>query len=237
MDILLLGRDGLSVLLVSIADFQAAAPKLALPYDMVDIATVDSAHTSIANSLIEGQFYYATTQTATDLLQNNQSQASLISKFLEIAGLLALLIGGIGIVNTMQVILSRRKTELAMLKTTGYRCRDLYLLFGVETGLLGFVGGARIWPRLVSQTWKVNIRIALRNLGRQRARTTTVMLALFVGVSTIGLILGLSDGLQSELSTAISSNVSFNVAVITTSNETHTLQTHLGTLPGLVASE
>jgi ABC-type antimicrobial peptide transport system permease subunit len=355
-----------SMLLVSTADFQAAAPKLALPYDIVDIATVDAAHTNIANSLIEGQFYYATTQTAANLLQNNQSQASLISKFLEIAGLLALLIGGLGIVNTMQVILSRRKTELAMLKTTGYRRRDLYLLFGVETGLPGLLGGvigavaaigvsyivrnlfqqsfhlnmpflldpviisggvliglctslifgimpavqaASVRPlqvlRDVSERKRagsmavqiglllilsilfcclasyllqnvlwgigmvygtflflallsvfcsliiiivsklpvperlhaVNMRIALRNIGRQRARMTTVMLALFVGVFTIGLILAVSDGLQSEVTTAITSNLSFNVAVITTGIETRTLQTHLGTLPGLTGSE
>src|SRR5437660_9982591 len=41
----------------------------------------------------------------------------------------------------MQVLLSRRKTEIAMLKTAGYRRRDLYLLFGLEAGLLGLVGG------------------------------------------------------------------------------------------------
>src|SRR5437762_12506904 len=41
----------------------------------------------------------------------------------------------------MQVLLSRRKIEIAMLKTTGYRRTDLYLLFGMEAGLLGLVGG------------------------------------------------------------------------------------------------
>jgi ABC-type antimicrobial peptide transport system permease subunit len=55
--------------------------------------------------------------------------------------LLALLIGGIGIVNTMQVVLRRRHTEIAMLKTVGYRRGDLILLFGLETGVLGLLGG------------------------------------------------------------------------------------------------
>src|SRR5258708_8348267 len=54
---------------------------------------------------------------------------------------MALLIGGVGIVNTMQVLLSRRKLEIAMLKTTGYRRFDLYLLFGLEAGLVGLSGG------------------------------------------------------------------------------------------------
>jgi ABC-type antimicrobial peptide transport system permease subunit len=48
----------------------------------------------------------------------------------------------VGIINTMQVLLRRRQTEVAMLKTAGYHRRDLYLLFGVEAGLLGLIGGA-----------------------------------------------------------------------------------------------
>src|SRR5205823_10649848 len=90
---------------------------------------------------ITTQFSLVNTQTATDLLQAQQSSIDLISKFLEIAGLIALLIGGVGIVNTMQVLLSHRKTEIAMLKTAGYHRKDLYLLFGLEAGLLGLIGG------------------------------------------------------------------------------------------------
>jgi putative ABC transport system permease protein len=58
------------------------------------------------------------------------------------AGVLGLLIGGIGVANTMQVLLARRKLEMAVLKTHGYRQRDLWALFGVETGLLGVLGAA-----------------------------------------------------------------------------------------------
>src|SRR5205085_5753115 len=52
-----------------------------------------------------------------------------------------LFIGGIGIINTMQVMLRRRQVEIAMLKTTGYRRNDLYALFGLEAALLGTMGG------------------------------------------------------------------------------------------------
>ncbi|WP_412060174.1 FtsX-like permease family protein [Rubrivirga sp. IMCC45206] len=57
------------------------------------------------------------------------------------AGLLGLLVGGIGVANTLQVVLTRRRTEVAVLKTLGYRQRDLMALFGVETAILGLVGG------------------------------------------------------------------------------------------------
>src|SRR5258708_13058275 len=87
---------------------------------------------------------------------------------------MALLIGGVGIVNTMQVLLSRRKLEIAMLKTTGYRRFDLYLLFGLEAGLLGLVGGivgaaaatgvSFLIRNLVQQTFNINIPFLLAPL-------------------------------------------------------------------------
>ncbi|HET8845098.1 MAG TPA: FtsX-like permease family protein, partial [Ktedonobacteraceae bacterium] len=79
--------------------------------------------------------------TADDLLKQRQTQVDQIRLFLRIVGLLALFIGGIGIINTMQVLLRRRQVEIAMLKTTGYRRRDLYVLFGLEAALLGLSGG------------------------------------------------------------------------------------------------
>src|SRR6185437_10934680 len=50
-------------------------------------------------------------------------------------------IGGVGIINTMQVLLRRRLLEIAMLKTQGYRQRHLLLMFGIEALLLGLIGG------------------------------------------------------------------------------------------------
>ncbi|HVA21946.1 MAG TPA: FtsX-like permease family protein [Candidatus Micrarchaeia archaeon] len=82
-----------------------------------------------------------TVETVHQALHQDQSADSGLNTFLSIAGLLALLIGGIGIVNTMQVSLSRRRMEIAMLKTTGYRRLDLYRLFGLEAAWLGLAGG------------------------------------------------------------------------------------------------
>jgi predicted lysophospholipase L1 biosynthesis ABC-type transport system permease subunit len=70
-----------------------------------------------------------------------QSQIDAIHTVLRIIGLLALLMGGVGITNTMQVLLRRRIVEIAMLKTVGFRQRTLLLMFGIEALLLGFLGG------------------------------------------------------------------------------------------------
>jgi putative ABC transport system permease protein len=399
------------VLLVSQSYFNAAAPGTPVLYDTVDITTVDQSHTDQAVKAINAQFPLANTQTAADALKSQQALVDNIKKFLEIAGLLALLIGGVGIVNTMQVLLSRRRIEIAMLKTTGYRRRDLYLLFGLEAGLLGLVGGvvgalaatgisflvrnlvqqtfsinipflldpvttvggvliglvtalifgmmpivqaANIRPLnvirelpggnragsfaltlglllllsvlfcllavfilndvilgvsavygtfvflgllslffglvvflisvlpvperftwkyigllvlgvavsvlvalalptfgylllavtlmgfvivLLPRTWKSNTKIALRNLGRQRARTTTTLLALFVGIFTIGLILMLGQDLRDKINNAIATNLTYNVITIASKNEVSTLQNGLKTIPGLTRSQ
>ncbi len=396
-----------NLVLISAHDYQAAAPSTPMTYSVVDVTTADQAHTDSAVKAINQQFPLVSTQTVADALKSQQSSIDNINKFLEIAGLLALLIGGVGIVNTMQVLLSRRKTEIAMLKTTGYRRKDLYLLFGLEAGLLGLVGGvvgaaaatgvsyivrllvqnfginvpfllnpwtiaggvaiglvtalifglmpivqaANIRPLnvirdlsesrgvssvaltiallvvlsvlfcilaivilnndvllgvgavygtfafllvlsaffglvvfvvsklpvperlnlkylalillgvavsvlvylvlpvfgillfaaallgivvvLLPRTWKSSTKMAMRNIGRQRTRTTTTMVALFIGVFTIGLVLALGQDLQTQISNSFSQNLTYNVVTMTSGSDTSTLQSKLGTVPGL----
>ncbi len=394
-----------SLVLISVHDYQASTPSVS--YSAVYVTTANQAHTDAAVKAINNQFPLVSTQTVADALKAQQSSIDSISKFLEIAGLLALLIGGVGIVNTMQVLLSRRKTEIAMLKTTGYRRVDLYLLFGLEAGMLGLIGGvvgaaaatgisyivrglmqnlgvtvpfllnpwtvaggvaigfvtalifglmpivqaANIRPLnvirdlsesrgvssvaltiallvilsvlfcvlaivilnndvllgigavygtfafllvlsvffglvvfvisklpvpehfnlkylalilvglaasivvylalpvfgillfaasllgivivLLPRTWKVSTKIALRNIGRQRTRTTTTMLALFIGVFTVGLVLALGQDLQAQISNSFAQNLTYNVVTMTSGADTTTLQAHLRTVPGL----
>ena len=55
-------------------------------------------------------------------------------------GLLSLLIGSIGIINTMQVIVRRRTVEVAVLKTLGLQANQITLLFLVEAVLMGIFG-------------------------------------------------------------------------------------------------
>lgn len=398
------------VMLFSLQDYQAAAPTIAPLFGTIDVVTSDQAHTDRANKEIQEKFPLVNTQTASQALKANQQQVDLIKKFLEIAGLLALLIGGVGIINTMQVLLSRRRVEIAMLKTVGYRRIDLYLLFGLEAGFLGLLGGiigataalgtsylvlrlvqqlfplnipfsfdplitaggvliglltalifglmpivqaANIRPLnvirelpgtnrvgsilltiglllllsvlfclmavvilndvvlgvsavygtfaflallslffglvvlvisilpvperfnigylalvvtgvvlsallslvlpafgalmlaislmgfvivLLPRSWKVSTKMALRNIGRQRARTTTTLLALFVGVFTIGLILVLGQNLRDQINGALANSLTYNVVTITHGNDTGNLQSHLNSIPGLTAA-
>ena len=398
------------VLLISHSYFAAVAPASAALYNMVNVTTADQQHTDAAVKSISTHFFAATTQTVADALKSQQDVVDMVRKFLEIAGLLALLIGGVGIVNTMQVLLSRRKIEIAMLKTNGYRRHDLWLLFGLEAGLIGLIGGvigalvatgvsyllrglvqqtfhitipfvldptiigggvliglvtalifglmpivqaANIRPLnvirelpagnrtgsvaltiglllllsvlfcmlsivilndvflgisavygaflflallslfftlvvllvgklpvperfslpylgllalgvalsvlialvlptfgflllvltlvgfvvvLLPRTWKSSTKMALRNISRQRARTTTTLLALFVGIFTIGLILLLGLNLRDTINNSITGNQIYNVEAIASKNEVDALQSRQASIPGLSKS-
>ncbi len=57
-----------------------------------------------------------------------------------IAGI-SLFVGGIGIMNTMFTSVLERKREIGVMKSVGAKNSDVLLLFLVESGLLGVVGG------------------------------------------------------------------------------------------------
>lgn len=78
--------------------------------------------------------------TATATLENQRQAMDIMQLLLKGAGVLGLLVGGIGIANTMQVLLQRRRKEVAVFKTLGYRTNQLYVLFALEAAILGLVG-------------------------------------------------------------------------------------------------
>jgi ABC-type antimicrobial peptide transport system permease subunit len=134
-----------SLMLVSFSDYQALPSSTGQPasYSVVyaNVAGHTDANEDSAKKAIQNLLPLATVTTTKDALQQNQQAVSYVRDFLQIIGLLALLIGGVGIINTMQVLLRRRRLEIAMLKTSGYRQADLYALFGLEAALLGLAGG------------------------------------------------------------------------------------------------
>ena len=135
-----------SQLLINLSDFARVPSANGLPvtYTAIyaDVAGHSDANAAHAEKLLQARYPLATIQTTQQALASNQAQVQQVQYFLQIVGLLALLIGGVGIVNTMQVLLRRRRIEIAVLKTAGYRRGDLYALFGLEAALIGLVGGA-----------------------------------------------------------------------------------------------
>ncbi len=59
---------------------------------------------------------------------------------LSYVGLLSLLIGGIGVINTMLVVIGRRTTEIATVKALGLKTRQTLFIFTLEAVVLGVIG-------------------------------------------------------------------------------------------------
>ena len=55
---------------------------------------------------------------------------------------ISLLVGGIGIMNTMYTAILERTKEIGILKAVGAKHNDILALFLIESGLLGLLGGA-----------------------------------------------------------------------------------------------
>jgi len=163
-------------------------------YMTVPAANLNSVKTAVGQALPSVRVI-----TAKDLLARRQSQVNQIELFLRIVGLLALFIGGIGIINTMQVLLQRRQVEIAMLKTTGYRQVDLYTLFGLEALLLGIIGGiigtsagvgaSYLVRTVVENAFFLHLSVVLDPL--------TIVSGLLIGLST-ALIFGLLPIVQAS---------------------------------------
>jgi len=133
-------------LMVIARDTYARLPStLAQPFAYNDIYIDVPGHTDAraarVAALVRRTFALDSVATTKSTLDGYRSQIASGRYFVQIVGLLVLLIGGMGIMNTMQVALRRRRTEIAMLKAMGYRRRDLYALFGLEAGLIGLAGG------------------------------------------------------------------------------------------------
>lgn len=80
------------------------------------------------------------TYTVADVSSSETDFAGFFDTMLKGAGILGLIVGGIGIANTMQVLLSQRVREVAILKTLGYSQRDMITLFMLEAALMGIIG-------------------------------------------------------------------------------------------------
>ena len=78
--------------------------------------------------------------TTFDLLERYRDISQYLSDFVVVMGLGALLIGGVGIMNTMLVLVRRRTNEIAAVKTFGLRARQIAILFLTEGLMLGLIG-------------------------------------------------------------------------------------------------
>ena len=79
--------------------------------------------------------------TAEQLLQSFSTVFGIVQAVLVGIAAISLLVGGIGIANTMYTSVLERTKEIGIMKAIGAKNRDIMLLFLFESGLLGIAGG------------------------------------------------------------------------------------------------
>jgi putative ABC transport system permease protein len=92
-------------------------------------------------NLEKGQEDFEVSTPEASLATINQILAG-VQAFIVLIAFVSILVGAIGIVNTMATSVLERRKEIGIMKAIGARNGDIFKQFLIEAGLLGLVGGA-----------------------------------------------------------------------------------------------
>lgn len=111
-----------------------------------DSANIDNVVSDIENKLLLSHHVTKDSQDFTvtssqSILATIGQVTTTITLFLGGIAAISLLVGGIGIANTMFMSVMERTRQIGILKALGATYQDIMKLFLIESGLLGFLGG------------------------------------------------------------------------------------------------
>lgn len=81
-------------------------------------------------------------QAALDAIKQMESALFAVQLFIYIIAGISILVGGIGIANTMYASVLERTKDIGIMKAIGAKNSTVFTIFFIESGLLGLVGGA-----------------------------------------------------------------------------------------------
>lgn len=76
-----------------------------------------------------------------EIIEQLDQLANSLTILITLVALVALIVGSIGIMNIMLVTVTERTREIGLMKSLGFKKKDILLLFMVESTLLGTIGG------------------------------------------------------------------------------------------------
>ncbi len=115
--------------------------KTATGFDPVKVAETIERKLRKSRGEKEGQETFSV-QTSEQLLESFSNIFGIVQAVLVGIAAISLLVGGIGIMNTMYASVLERTKEIGTMKAVGAKNSDILFIFLFESGLLGLVGGA-----------------------------------------------------------------------------------------------
>lgn len=118
----------------------------------------------------------------------NQTIGGLISGlaiFLLFITMIATLVGGIGIMNTMFMAVLERTNEIGVLKAVGASEKEIQLIFVLESSILGFIGG------IIGLVIGSILTLIIGSFGVPNSITPTILVFSFIFALLVGLVAGL----------------------------------------------
>lgn len=118
----------------------------------------------------------------------NQTIGGLISGlaiFLLFITMIATLVGGIGIMNTMFMAVLERTNEIGVLKALGASEKEIQLIFVLESTILGFIGG------IIGLVLGSILTLIIGSFGVPNLITPTILIFAFMFAVLVGLFAGL----------------------------------------------
>ena len=123
-------------------------------------------------------------ETAVERLPEVEDTTEVLGSVIMVAGLVSLAIGGIGILNTMLVVVGRRTQEIGVLKALGLKGPQVTVLFmieGVVLGIMGSIGGVVLGLALSVGLTRVGQQFLQTDVGWQ-LQLAPIYTGLIVGV-------------------------------------------------------
>ena len=107
-------------------------------------------------TLLQDQGYNAYSDA--EWIQSQTEQMNTIQLVLGAIGAVSLLVAAIGITNTMMMSIYERTKEIGVMKVLGCDIRNIQVLFLMEAGFIGFIGG------IVGIIFSYGLSIAINSL-------------------------------------------------------------------------
>lgn len=109
--------------------------------DLIDKAKTDIEKIMRKNRDVDEGEEDFTVQTPDQALSTVNSVLSGVQAFIVLIASISILVGAIGIVNTMTTAVLERKKQIGIMKAIGAKNSDIFYQFFIESGLMGLMGG------------------------------------------------------------------------------------------------